>query len=130
MAQVQTSASVPFEVLVLSNYNAASANVTRSGFVAQRNYNIIGAGVRLHVASSSGTVNLTIDAAAGAAGSGGATSILTGVMSTSTPVADTTTPGTVTAAAQIVAGQSIGVTMAGTITGLADLQVYVTLQPA
>jgi hypothetical protein len=97
-----------------------------SGAGIDSSWQVAGASVRFHTASSSGTLQVEVAGAGIARGSG--TNQLTGTMSLA-GTADTTVNGTmITTPTAIPAGAAVNLIIAGTMTSLADCVVNVVLQ--
>jgi hypothetical protein len=98
-------------------------------FLADRNYRITGVSTVFGTASTSGTVTVNKDSGTSAPGAG--TAVLTGAMSLA-GTANTVVNGTLVATQatlQLAAGDRLSITLAGTLTSLAEAIVSVGLQP-
>lgn len=130
MAQSLEIVSHSFRDFVLLPFtSAATGNVTQTGFVASRVYNIGPVTQRWQAASSSGTMNVTLEGSGAAPGTGTNVLVSPNQLTSLGVINNISQLLPVIPNMQLQIGQSLSVTMAGTITNLVGLVVTISLQP-
>lgn len=106
----------------------SAASTSQAVFIADQNYIITKVSVVFGTASSSGTLNVETRASGTAAGAGqavlGSTLSLSGTANTIVAAA----PSVGAVLSTVSAGQIVGIVLAGTMTGLANGVVAITMQ--